>query len=216
MLSELVSSAQSDASGSNQASPSNTSKRQAPNIKSLLENDLGVQLPLHVSLSRPLALRTEQKQKFLDRLKQTVINSNIKAFTIKPKDLAWHPNEDETRWFLVLRLQLSSGAELSRLLETCNSVASSFRQPLLYAGSESESLDAMSLDQHFHISIAWSLQPPTSRETKVEGDEASCSSAIPYEQLGRLTSVPISFKEVKVRIGQDVHNIPLKARRQSE
>jgi hypothetical protein len=48
----------------------------AREIHSLLRSDLGVQLPLHISLSRPVVLRTEQRQPFLDMF-QTALQESI-------------------------------------------------------------------------------------------------------------------------------------------
>lgn len=46
-------------------------------MHSLLYSDLGVQLPLHISLSRPVVLRTEQKDSFLELLRHRVTHSGI-------------------------------------------------------------------------------------------------------------------------------------------
>jgi hypothetical protein len=175
-------------------------------VRSLLQNDLGVALPLHVSLSPPLVLKTANKDSFFGRLQQALSENIIRTLTIKPKDLAWHPNESKTRWFLVIRMQKS--AELDKLLSVCNCVAKEFKQPLLYAG------DGNPKGDEFHISIAWSLQ--ASRSTSSEpsaADSTQEDAAIPYELLQRLTDLNITFREVKIRIGQDVHNIALKPKR---
>lgn len=188
-------------------------------IHSLLENDLGVSLPLHISLSRPLALKTEQKDDFLSRLQKVISESNIHAFHAVPKDLAWHSNENSTRSFLVLRLQRSADREMACLLEECNNVANDFNQPLLYAGRDKRNRvqTAPEVGEKFHISVAWSLggsavKPEMGRRGSVKGD-GETGPGVPYELLGRLTSLSIGFAEVKVRIGQDVHAIPLKAAR---
>ena len=131
------------------------------------------------------------------------------------RDLALHPNESKTRWFLVLRLQTST--DLSKLLSICNNVADQFGQPLLYATHGNH--EQNQIGDQFHISIAWSLEPPQSHE----GEEAKLFSksgdlyltGISYALMGQLSSLSIHFSEVKVRIGQDVHSIALKARRQS-
>ena len=182
-------------------------------VNSLLENDLGVPLALHISLSRPLTLKTAEKDAFIGKLKQTVNDSNIKAFDTRAKDLAWHPNESNSRWFLVLRLQES--AALCNLLEMCNAVAQDFGQPLLY--SDLEGSKTRTEVSQFHISLAWSLQPPMSTSKSRESDTPHSKgveeAGIPHELLGRVYALSINFIEVKVRIGQDVHSLPLKARR---
>ena len=186
-------------------------------IHSLLENELGVPQPLHISLSRPLVLKTAEKDAFLARLKQRVNESNIKAFSIQPKDLTWHPNESGNRHFLVLRLQTPPTSELHKLLEICNAIARTFEQPPLYADRKGEKRTAD--DNQFHVSIAWSLEAPASKNANAEPTSAkgtwSDESGIPYRLLGQLTALTIHFSELKVRIGQDVHSIALKARRQS-
>lgn len=48
-------------------------------LNSLLRSDLGAQLPLHISLSRPVVLRTEQRQSFLETFKSAIKDSNIRA-----------------------------------------------------------------------------------------------------------------------------------------
>lgn len=47
-------------------------------ICSLLHSELGVQLPLHISLSRPVVLTTDQKQPFLDAFERAIKASNTK------------------------------------------------------------------------------------------------------------------------------------------
>lgn len=48
-----------------------------PGIHSLLHSDLGAQLPLHISLSRPVVLRTEQRSSFSEILKKALRDSHI-------------------------------------------------------------------------------------------------------------------------------------------
>lgn len=206
---------------------------------SLLQNDLGVPLPLHISLSRPLVLKTYQKESFLQQLKTHLdTDGSIKSFTVRPRGVTWHSNEVDTRWFLVLRLESSKDGEvgckeggikqLQKMLGRCNDVAAQFGQPVLYAYDQ-ESV-AEESDGQFHISIAWSLHAPpgstrmswndasrpnaASQETNSfqENDRAN-ESGIPSALLERLCGISIAFAEVKVRIGQDVHRLPLKIRR---
>lgn len=186
-------------------------------IHSLLENELGVALPLHISLSRPLALRTEQKDAFFSRLRKAVSDSSVKALQVQPKNLAWHSNESSTRSFLVLQLQHSANEEMAHLLDACNNIANEFDQPLLYASRDKRGRvhAASKAEEKFHISVAWSLEGPRpqdqgARRRSVGAEE---DGSIPYELLGRLIELAIGFHEVKVRIGQDVHTMPLKAAR---
>jgi len=184
-------------------------EKDASHVHSLLENDLGVALALHISLSRPLVLKTAQKDSYLTHLQKFITENSIKALTLQPKDLAWHPNESGSRWFLVVRLQKS--AELDKLLQTCNEVAKAFKQPLLYAETDKPKGD------EFHISIAWSLQAPRKKGTssKISRSDSLTEQdiGIPYSLLQRLSSLEISFAEVKVRIGQDVNLVGLKPKR---
>lgn len=169
---------------------------------------------MHISLSRPLTLRTDQKDTFLAHLKEAIAEGHVKAVSVKVRDLTWYPNESKTRWFMVVRLQMSP--DLSKLLGVSNGVAREFGQPLLYAHDESQhQTESEGVDQ-FHISIAWSLQAPNSQgppEAKLfENEHLVETHGIPYSLLGQLSSCSIHFGEVKVRIGQDVHSIALKTR----
>lgn len=46
-------------------------------VHSLLESDLGVQTPLHISLSRPFVLQTEQRAAFLETFKSVLRDAHI-------------------------------------------------------------------------------------------------------------------------------------------
>lgn len=47
-------------------------------IHSLLHSDLGAQLPLHISLSRPVVLRTEQRDSFTEIFAKEIRESHIR------------------------------------------------------------------------------------------------------------------------------------------
>jgi hypothetical protein len=183
-------------------------------IRSLLQNDLGVALPLHVSLSRPLVLRTEQKDDFFHSLKDAVSSSGVKAFETSFEQLQWHPNEDRTRWFLVLRVTDEDDA-LFKLLRTCNSVAVKYDQPQLYedddahGGSKKTPKRMSKISEKFHISIAWSLEEPPSSGRTSEGGPACDVMDLP----SAVHNLRVPFGEVKARIGQDVNLMPLDPRR---
>ncbi|KAK3675709.1 poly(U)-specific 3'-to-5' RNA exonuclease [Recurvomyces mirabilis] len=190
-------------------------------IHSLLQNDLGVSLPLHVSLSRPLVLKTEQKAPFLEQLKQNIITSTARTFSAKPVSLRWHPNETSTRWFLVLQLGRPPRDELAKLLAACNTVASAFDQPLLYADDEkaatpSESADDEERAGRSHISVAWSLEAQTTSGTHLTAtakQDPALSDDHSPSTSGSYAELDVAFAEMKVRIGQDVETIPLPALR---
>ncbi|KAI7235880.1 hypothetical protein KC330_g4047 [Hortaea werneckii] len=179
------------------------------NIHSLLQNDLGVSLPLHVSLSRPLVLRTEQKEPFLDRLENAILTSGVHTFTVRPNGLRWHSNESNSRYFLALGVERTQRAEMSSLLTACNHVAKAFDQPLLYAedtntakGKRDGAKSQSPAEGKCHISIAWSLEAPLSSQA---GEVVPIPSAI--------SGLEIPFSEIKVRIGQDVTAVALPAAR---
>lgn len=108
---------------------------------------------------------------------------------------------------------------MSKLLEICNEIAREFEQPLLYSHDEGQEHRTGEGADQFHISIAWSLQPPKSDEDHMakhlEKQPVPPISDVPHSLLDQLGSLPIHFSEVKVRIGQDVHAIAVRARRQS-
>lgn len=51
-------------------------------IHSLLHSDLGAQLPLHISLSRPVVLRTEQRGSFTELLQKSIRDSHIAPYVL--------------------------------------------------------------------------------------------------------------------------------------
>lgn len=129
---------------------------------------------------------------------------------MRPLDLVWYPNEDQTRWFLVLRLQRSSCDELRILLERSNDLALQYNQPLLYGHRTFSSSHVPEAWEHdnFHISFAWSIQP-----RQKSASAGPVEVVISDQLLQKLKASDLTFREVKVRIGQDVHSIPLRQAR---
>ena len=183
----------------------------------MLRTDLGVTLPLHISLSRPLTLQTEQKENYLAALRISIGETLVPAFNVKIRDLIWHPNEDFTRWFLVLRLEQLKRGELDHMLNVCNKTAAQFGQTLLYS-KRGPRKGQESIEDHepgnFHISIAWSLNAPPKAKVQSETTSRAISPiGIPAHMLEALCELKIDFAEIKVRIGQDVTPIRLKEKR---
>ena len=93
---------------------------------------------------------------------------------------------------------------------------------MLYTGNTASDQQATTLDGNgqFHISIAWSLKPPTeplAKSTIATGKGSSdlVNQATPILLPHSIKSLRVSFGEVKVRIGQDVQTISLKAARRA-
>ncbi|KAL2041543.1 hypothetical protein N7G274_005925 [Stereocaulon virgatum] len=112
------------------------SSLEALQVHSLLKSDLGAELPLHISLSRPIALRAEQRRPFTDSLINAVSKSSICPFEVAVAGLDWVANYEQTRWFLVMRLEKAPRDSLNQLLRISNETVQVFGQPPLYADSQ--------------------------------------------------------------------------------
>ena len=53
------------------------SEEKTESIHSLLYSDLGAQLPLHISLSRPVVLQTDQRSSFVETFRTALYDSHI-------------------------------------------------------------------------------------------------------------------------------------------
>lgn len=204
-----------------------------------MRSDLGAQLPLHVSLSRPIVLVTEQRQAFAEAFESSIFRSGTRPFEVTPTKLDWVPNNENTRWFLVLRLRKPAGDTLNRLLHLSNRCAHSFGQPILYAhGSDytsggtprSDPVSARGRGRRVRATSGSARKP---RQATVCGDRdlSECfhvSIAWTLERpseamMSRLTSVNGSFElaetvknlvvrfaSVKLKIGNAVTDVPFK------
>ncbi|RMD39428.1 hypothetical protein DV735_g5706, partial [Chaetothyriales sp. CBS 134920] len=141
-----------------------------PAVHSLLRSDLNVPLPLHISLSAPLTLKTEQKDAVAAAVEASVTRSGAGPFVVKPTRLCWVSNSEGSRSFLVLQLSRPENDDLNRLLSACNASVTHFGLKPLYctysSSFPSSSLStsapypgAVSGDRSdaFHVSIAWTL-----------------------------------------------------------
>ncbi|KAJ5712310.1 hypothetical protein N7493_008778 [Penicillium malachiteum] len=168
-------------------------------VHSLLHSDLGAQLPLHISLSRPVVLRTEQRTEFTDALQNVILESKIAPFNAIPDTLKWVSNYERTRWFLVLHVQRPQNDNLNKLLRLCNNTLSRFKQPPLYSPTHENQASPKNFDDKFHISLAWTLTEPSPDDnTYVDGID-----------LKSLEDLHVGFDAVKVKVGNNVMSIPL-------
>jgi U6 snRNA phosphodiesterase len=176
-------------------------------IHTFLRSDLGAQLPLHISLSAPLVLKTEDKKSFQEKLQASLSRAGIKAFNARAFDVDWVSNYDKSRFFLVLKLSKPPEDELNRLLRVCNNVARLFDLPPLYDhssevkhGSRPETpVEVLDRSDAFHSSIAWSLQKP--------GD--SWRPMLKASARDGLCGLKIPFSVLKLKMGNVVVDLPL-------
>jgi hypothetical protein len=200
-----------------------------PNITPSLLSSLGVPLPLHVSLSRTLQIKTDDRETYLETLTACLRHASVRSFDIGSSSLKWVPNFERNRWFLVLGIEKPPHDELNRLLDACNEATEKCGHPGLYIGGKGdgpmessalngsaqkrrrsstkiETLQESLIDEridrteHFHISIAWNLEEPVQEWIDLVRDL----------DISQSTKTPcIPFDAVKVKIGNTVHSIPL-------
>ncbi|KAK0630048.1 U6 snRNA phosphodiesterase Usb1, partial [Bombardia bombarda] len=210
---------------------SDLQKRAGPStqISTFLTSDLGVPLPLHISLSRPISLSTAEKDGFLAQLVASISRGSVAPFELSCRGVEWHRTEESGRSFLVLRVQSSSNSnddtnttdknpELTELLRRCNLAAGSHGQPQLYqwattardssAGVERESSKqpkSANVWDAFHLSIAWSFAKPTEELKQVTQAAFSENGG----SAKRICETKIPVEGVKVKIGNVVTHVPL-------
>ncbi|KKY39158.1 hypothetical protein UCDDA912_g00869 [Diaporthe ampelina] len=176
-------------------------------LPGFLTSELGAPLPLHVSLSRPFVLRTDEKDAFLERLIRDAARCRVPAFALVCYDLAWHRSPESERSFLVLRVRGRSGVddELPALLRVCNRVVASYGQPELYASKGSGHDGASCASTAFHVSLAWSFTVPTAELSQKTAEVF----ARPEFRDAILSRISIPVEGLKVKIGNVVTSIAL-------
>lgn len=178
-------------------------------VHSFLHSELGAQLPLHISLSAPLVLKTEQKDPFRDSIGRKVAQSHVKSFVVGMTSLDWVANHDGSRFFLVLKLTRPENDELNKLLSLCNESAQQLGLPSLYNDSSNKLSEGRSgarirpvvsdRSDAFHISIAWTLEEP---------NQQARGHLVDLER-DRLQALQVSFSLLKLKIGNVANDIPL-------
>lgn len=146
--------------------------------------------------------------------------------------LAWVPNYEKTRWFLVLRVNTPESNALNKLLHVSNKVVEEFGQPPLYANSRTSVTngqqvtkgahpsqhgkpfrgktqqkkdafnDMADLSNAFHVSIAWTLLPP-------DRELIEATERLTADELMKVKQIRIKTEEIKAKIGNAVTNVPL-------
>lgn len=202
-----------------------------PDITPLLRSDLGASLPLHISLSRTLQIKSEDREHFLHVLNASLRKSAVKSFNIRFSSLKWVPNFERNRWFLVLSIDKPAQDELNRLLNACNETAERCGYPALYIGGKgdgpmvhndftsdarknrptaqnevaSDETRSQGVDHtdKFHVSIAWNL---------IEPDPEWTALVRTIKVDTYIQSIEASFNTVKAKIGNVINNVDLSIR----
>ncbi|KAJ4397369.1 poly(U)-specific 3'-to-5' RNA exonuclease [Gnomoniopsis smithogilvyi] len=208
-------------------------------LTSFLTSDLGAPLPLHISLSRPFVLRTEQKDAFRDTLARRISSLGVVPFElcIPQGGLAWFRSAEASRSFLVLRVraayvQLGAAKErvnpqLATLLAACNEVVAAQGQPRLYAHSsggmgvgeeeeEEEDLDGGGVrpvdDAGEGVDGAFHVSIAWSFAEPTDEIRARTAAVFAREEEvreGAMENMRILVDGVKVKIGNVVSDVPL-------
>ncbi|PSN63358.1 hypothetical protein BS50DRAFT_559332 [Corynespora cassiicola Philippines] len=213
----------------NTANKGRPKKLPVPDITPSLLSPLGAPLPLHVSLSRTLQIRTEERGTFLDTLTSRLRTAAVRPFHIQFTSLKWVPNFERNRWFLVLGIEKPAHNELNRLLTACNEAAEQCGHPGLYTGGRGDGpmeanalkskakkgksnsseevprLSSLPVDHtdYFHISIAWNLVEP-------DPEWVALVQGIPVDKHVKAPGAP--FEVVKAKIGNAINNIALRSK----
>jgi U6 snRNA phosphodiesterase len=198
-----------------------STKSSSAKVCSLLESELGAPQALHISLSRTLQLRTDDRDAFLSSITSSIRSAGIRPFDVSFNDVGWFANYERNRWFLSLEVEKSPRNELNRLLFACNRACLGTGLPILYYGPDQDGMargssamddeerlaweeKAKELDMRdcsgaFHVSIAYTLEHPAAEES-----EGGVSSKGMRDELEKLT---VKLNAVKVKIGNKIHSI---------
>ncbi len=188
-------------------------------VTSFLQSDLAAPQPLHISLSRPIVLASEEKDLFLGDVERAIEGSAIAAFTLRCSKAEWHRTAESGRSFLVLRVHGNQAApgddadppgndnnrnpQLTELLRRCNLVVANYQQPELYQWAEDAG--ERRIGDAFHVSVAWSFAEPT--EDLVKATEKVFDGR---EVKKRIQEVQVPVHGVKVKIGNVVTHAALR------
>jgi hypothetical protein len=214
-----------------QANKTRQKKLPIPDISPSLRSELGAPLPLHISLSRTLQIKTPDREDFIDTLSSSLKKATVRPFNIQFGSLKWVSNFQRNRWFLVLGITKPAQDELNKLLRACNNAVEQCGHPGLYIGGrgdgpmeDNEPLEhttkrrrstqhaddkdnasgAVDRTENFHISIAWNLEEP---------DPAWVALLKHIDVNKHIHALEAPFDAVKAKVGNVVHSIDLGTRK---
>ncbi|KAL1631415.1 poly(U)-specific 3'-to-5' RNA exonuclease [Diplodia seriata] len=205
-------------------------------VHSSLLTPLSTPAPLHVSLSRTLPLPTDTRSPFLEALAANLRRSGARPFEAQFDGLRWVPNFDRSRWFLVLGVRRPPNDEPNRLLLAANQAAKKFGYPELYAGTDRKQQHAEGVDMTggwgttiatenpegtkgfvdgkndrsnaFHVSLAWSLEPPPDELREFSGVEEVAD--LMKQDVAQMS---VRFDVLKVKVGNAIHALDIAPKR---
>ncbi|OMP87443.1 UPF0406 protein [Diplodia seriata] len=208
-------------------------------VHSSLLTPLSTPAPLHVSLSRTLPLPTDTRSPFLEALAANLRRSGARPFEAQFDGLRWVPNFDRSRWFLVLGVRRPPNDEPNRLLLAANQAAKKFGYPELYAGTDRKQQHAEGVDMTggwgtttatenpegtkgfvdgkndrsnaFHVSLAWSLEPPPDELREFSGVEEVAD--LMKQDVAQMS---VRFDVLKVKVGNAIHALDIAPKRKEE
>lgn len=138
--------------------------------------------------------------------------TDARSFDIAFSKLDWLSNSESTRWFLALRINTAGSNELKRLLGASNKVALKHGLPPLYAKKNNKPAlfkpgidwdDTKDASDAFHISIGWTLEPPTQNLQDSTRSMAAMDLLVDGQGCLRVEGI-------KAKVGNIVTDIPLK------
>jgi len=158
--------------------------------------------------------------------------SGIRPFEFAFSGLDWVANSENTRWFLILRIQKPESDSLNKLLHVCNTAVQDYGQPPLYAKASATSTSGntakspkwpkqensknrssaenskaywsnlQDLSGAFHISIAWTLGSPSE-------DLLALTKSVATDNFQDVAQTRVNTQEIKAKVGNAVTNMPL-------
>lgn len=142
------------------------------------------------------------------------------SFEVSVSGLEWVSNCEQTRWFLVMKVDQAPQHGLNQLLKISNRVARSFGQLPLYAESQpsfglrsakrrkgptdpasssniASSNSSTEMCPSFHISIGWTTTLPSQDLVNA------------LDQATKFKAFTVNIQTVKAKIGNSITSIPL-------